>query len=47
MLNLSEMYDASETERTLGITFLSPQEAMLEVAEQYLEILGKEKALRV
>lgn len=37
-------YDASETERVLGIRFREFEDAVYEVAEQYLELLGKERA---
>ena len=37
-------YDASATEQMFGITFRSFESAVVDVAAQYLEILGKEKA---
>ncbi|KAE8373703.1 hypothetical protein BDV26DRAFT_296693 [Aspergillus bertholletiae] len=37
-------YDSSETEKVLGIKFRSFEDAVLDAARQYLEILGKQPA---
>jgi len=37
-------YDSSETEKVFGTKFKSFEKAVLDVASQYLELLGKEKA---